>query len=661
MRSTVPMAVAIALIAGTPRARAEDSAPIARDVVIRGDKTRSRLPPRDRGVAGSMIQGESLRAPGKQAAEVLRAEPGVGIVETGGQGSVATASIRGATSAQTPVYLAGVRLNDDIAGTADLSLAPLWLMQRVEIYRGNAPLEADQLGIGGALFFEPLRPTKSAVAAGALAGSYGTRGAWAYGSAVSSGTATLAGVRIDHARNDFPYVDDRGTRFDSSDDITRRRANADVSTLDAWVIASADMGRGARVDTVFNGVQREQGIPGLSLIPSRSARGTLRRGLAAISASIPCDSEGRCVAAASTSGTVAVSDFDDPLGEIALGAPHVQVSGQRVEQAGSARVDVTDRVTIVPSIRGAMERLHVDPDGADGLRASRVSSRSALGAEWRASSHATLRALASGECHGTSRTGTLFCSSVIPAGRLGGQLTFGSVSFLANAGRYVRVPTLGELYGLAGAVRGNPGLTEEKGVTLDLGMRAAVRPAGAFSGAWLDIFAFSRTASDLIAWRRSSLGYVRPYNVGDARIRGLELLTGAGLGSFLDAEVSATLLDPKDISEHRVLRNDILPLRSRLVLAPSVRLHTEAARTSGIDLLSLEARCIHQASRYADDAGLVVIPAQTTLDFEASSIFLHEHLALRVRVSDALDAARYDVIGYPLPGRAWYGATELRW
>ena len=62
------------------------------------------------------------------------------------------------TAAETPVYLAGVRINDDVAGAADLSTLPLWLIDRVEIYRGNAPLEADRFGIGGAIFFEPLRP-----------------------------------------------------------------------------------------------------------------------------------------------------------------------------------------------------------------------------------------------------------------------------------------------------------------------------------------------------------------------------------------------------------------------------------------------------------------------------------------------------------------------
>ena len=70
----------------------------------------------------------------------------------------ATAAVRGATALDTPVYLAGVRLNDDVGGTADLSLVPLWLIHHVEIYRGHAPLHADRLAPGGAICFSASAP-----------------------------------------------------------------------------------------------------------------------------------------------------------------------------------------------------------------------------------------------------------------------------------------------------------------------------------------------------------------------------------------------------------------------------------------------------------------------------------------------------------------------
>jgi iron complex outermembrane receptor protein len=612
-------------------------------------------------VAGSVIRAERLRAPGAKAAEVLRAEPGVAVNETGGAGALATASVRGATSAQTPVYLAGVRLNDDVAGTADLSLVPLWLVERVEIYRGNAPVEADQLGIGGAIFFEPRRPKRPEGAAGLEAGSFASRSLWAHASHGDERAAALVGVRVDAARNDYPYVDDRGTRFDPGDDVVRPRANADVATYDVWALGSSRAGRAGRVDVVANATRRDQGVPGLSLLPTRSARASLARSMFALTGRAECAAEGRCTLELSTAALVAHAGFDDPEREIALGATRVDVRGERVEQSALARVDVTDRVTITPAARAAVERLGIDPAGQAGMRATRMFSRGALGAEWRVARLVALRGLASGECHGTSRDDPRVCNLAEPAGRAGISIGDARLALHANLGRYARVPTLGELYGASAVVRGNESLVAEHGVTGDAGVRASSARSGSLDGAWLDAFAFVRSAGDLVAFRRSSLGYVRPYNVGSARLAGLELLAGAGFADFARLEVTATLLDARDTTEGRAAANDILPLRSRLVLVPRLELRTRALRGAGIDLVRLDTRYVHQASRYADEAGLVVIPAQGSLDVAMEVRLAREHVSVMARLADALDQARFDVIGYPLPGRAAFGAMELRW
>src|SRR5260221_299547 len=67
---------------------------------------------RDRAAASMELPRERLEAPGASAADVLADVPGVQVARTGSAGDLATASIRGATSAETPVYLAGIRLND---------------------------------------------------------------------------------------------------------------------------------------------------------------------------------------------------------------------------------------------------------------------------------------------------------------------------------------------------------------------------------------------------------------------------------------------------------------------------------------------------------------------------------------------------------------------
>jgi iron complex outermembrane receptor protein len=227
-------------------------------------------------------------------------------------------------------------------------------------------------------------------------------------------------------------------------------------------------------------------------------------------------------------------------------------------------------------------------------------------------------------------------------------------------GRYVRVPTLAETYGISGAVRGNSTLLPERGVTADLGVRARRAPDGTvLSRAYLDLFGFVRTADDLVAYQRSSLGYVRPFNLGSARILGAELLAGMRPLPFVLFEVAATALDPRDTSDDR-LPNDVLPYHSKLTLVP--RLELEASpRGAVVDRVKTSASYFYQSNRAADRAGLVIIPAQSALDLDLEVAMFDEHLTARLRVANVLDQLRTDLIGYPLPGRAAYAALEARW
>ncbi|HEU4409082.1 MAG TPA: TonB-dependent receptor [Polyangiaceae bacterium] len=643
-------------------ARAEEAT-----VVVRGASAPS-PPPKDPSLAGSVIRGERLRAPGLRVAELLRTQPGVGVAESGGYGALSTATVRGATAAQTPVYLGGVRLNDDVAGTADLSLVPLWLTRQVEIYRGHAPLQADRLGIGGAIFFEPRRPRGPEAGAGLMAGSFGARAGWGYVGLGGERAAALAGARFERADNDYAYRNDLGTRFDPSDERVVRRRNADASTWDIWSLGTTALGGGARADLLVNATAREQGLPGLSLFATERARASLRRTLAALRAEAPCGPEGRCALVATTSVLFARAAYDDPLGEAGLGAARSDVGAERVEQALLWRQDVGQRVSVSAAARASVEALAVD-GGGRALDARRATGQASISGEWLALRHLTLRALGGLACNGTGaavagaagpsrRLGP--CDERVPSARLGAQVGEGSLVALANAGRYARLPTLGELYGVSGVVRGNEGLVEEVGLTADVGARASGR-AGPLGEAYLDAFAFVRSVRDLVGYRRSSLGYVVPYNVGRARVAGLEAALGATPLPFLQAELSLTLLDPRDTTPGRDVTNDVLPFQSRLTLAPRVRAFRGPLPRLGLSSASLSASYLHQASRYADPAGLVVLPAQGSFDLEAEVELLGRHIAVRARAANLFDQARFDLVGYPLPGRAAYLALEARW
>ncbi|HVY46531.1 MAG TPA: TonB-dependent receptor, partial [Minicystis sp.] len=582
---------------------------------------------------------------------------------------LATASIRGATSAETPVYLAGVRINDDVTGTADLSRVPLWMIEKVEIYRGTPPLDADRLGIGGAVFFDPSWPKGPRAGGGALAGSFGERAGWVGAASGDAQASALVAVRVATAENDYLYLDDNGTRFDPSDDVLRRRRNADATDVDAWSLARARLGR-AEVTSVVNAFHRDQGVTGLGLVPARAARAAVERLLAGVTARAPCSAEGgeRCRGELTTTALLGGQTIDDPLRELGLLTPRLHEGGARVGEAARGFYRVSDALALSAAGGEEIEELAIDAAGTPlPLRARRVTSRLAAEATWDAAPWLELVGLGGFACEATEASaaeGTPpesdgACGTAEPTARVGARVRLGVVAtLLANVGRYVRAPTLGELYGTSAAVRGNPSLSPETGYLVDAGARATASSGRA--AASVELVGFARAASDLIAYQRSELGVVRPYNVGAARVLGAEVAFAVRAFDCVRADLALTALDPRDTTPGRTLANDLLPFQARLVAVPSIELYRDHV-ASIVDRASVLARYAYRASRVADPAGLVVLPAENELDVEVAVFELGRRLAERLSITDVTDARNYDVLGLPLPGRAVHASVEAWW
>ncbi|MGK4000144.1 TonB-dependent receptor [Sorangium sp. So ce1024] len=689
MRRAGALACAALVAVGlAPRARAEEAgrgaraepaapeeAPGARgpaiDVLVEGQRA-STAAARDPTAASYVIRGDDLRAPGATASSVLRRVPGLQVVRTGAGADLATASIRGASSAETPVYLAGVRLNDDVTGTADLSLVPLWMLHRVEVYRGNAPADADRLGIGGAIFFEPALPRGTRVGAGLGAGSFGELSASASASLGDERASVLLALGRRSADNDYPYLDDGDTALTTADDRTRIRQNADFVAHDVWSVGRYRLPRGGGVTAVFNGFAREQGLSDLTArtappaSPADAARSRVQRWLGAVAAVVPCaGARGggveRCRLELKSSAILTRQSVRDPLQRHGFPSPFVASAGERAAQQGALRLRVGDALTASASAAVEVERLGIDQAGVPPLRALRAASRASVSASFTPAPWIEAYALGAVEHHATRVDGADAGGLVAPSGRLGARLRLGDgAALFANVGRYVRVPALGELHGVSPIVRGNPELEPERGVTAELGARVAAALPRARAEASLELLGFSRLASALVAYRRASLFAVRPYNVRGARVLGLELTAAASALDHLRAALTLTALDPRDASPDRGIVSDLLPFQSRLTAAPSLEAYAEPAWLRG-GRASLGARLLYRSSRVADRAGLLVLPEQAALDVELAVLALDGRLSARLAVENATGARMLDAVGFPLPGRSVHAAMEVWW
>lgn len=638
---------------------------------MRGDATPLGHVRRAPSVAATSLSGESLSGAGLSAADVLSRVPGVQVTRTGAQSDVATASIRGADADQVPVYLAGVRLNDEVSGTADLASVPLWLIERVEVFRGNAPEAADRLGIGGAIFFWPRVPRATRLGGGVGLGSFGERQGWVFAELGSPRAASLVAVRRSAANNDYSYTDDRGQRFDL-DERRAVRQNADFAQTDAWAIGRWQLGRGARASSVLSLVEREQGVTSLALAPVRRARSTTRRLLFGGSVLVPCAANERCRLELETSAISAGSRIADPALELqALGARWLDDRGERASQRARLVYQLSPELSLSAGVTAALENLRVRRDGALPRGGNRRTLLPSLAAEWRPLPALAVFALAALECHFTRGQSVRFgfgieqgsdgCP-VQPALRLGLAYTLAPrLELLSNVARYVRAPTLGELYGTSALVDGNPNLRAETGVSLDVGLRHTLRFAEGRDALSVDAFAFARDADELVRYRRSSLEALSPFNVARARLLGVELAAAADLFQHVRLEASGTLLDARETTRDPTLDptpNDVLPNSARLTLSTLAELYT-TLDGSLLGRASLGLRYFHKSSRYADPAGQNVLPEQHFVDVEAGAHFFGERLALRVALDNLFDTQTSDLIGLPVPGRSYHATLSL--
>ena len=82
----------------------------------------------------------------KSLADLLSENSSI-FIKSYGQGSLATASIRGAGASHTKVLWNGISLNNPMLGQTDFSLIPVFFIDRAEILKGGSSL----ISVGGAL------------------------------------------------------------------------------------------------------------------------------------------------------------------------------------------------------------------------------------------------------------------------------------------------------------------------------------------------------------------------------------------------------------------------------------------------------------------------------------------------------------------------------
>ncbi len=640
-------------------------------------------------------------APGQDVATVLDRAAGASARYMGGMGGFSAISVRGSPFRQVELFLDDVPLNPDGAQAVDLSEFPPSAFDRVELWRGNAPLETGSAAMGGVVVLRtpPESPTHLAM----TGGSWGT---WRMsGLAAPSVMAGPVPVEVFlsadqlHTDGDWPWYDDQGTEFNHTDDRTEIRSH---NALDRQSLIG-------RVQIRFPGLS-------LSLLDSFSS---LRQDLSG-----PTQSEAEAANFSGTRNLLALQArksvgfgelrpllwwvgrrqvLDDRAGEVGVGAEwredRLWTGGGQVFWQGMPDPALTIRALLRGRAEGFVptDLLGVQTESASEQLRRRQGAALGASVGWTPVDRLSVEPQALLEYLDNRLIGTVPFEHmpVAPEGedqqliflpRLGARLGLLSpargpgLALKGTAGRSWRPPDMTELFGGQGTLVGNTDLLPERawywdaGVLLGSDQRRTGGPAVEAEFAWAE-----RWSRDMIVYVQNSQYTRRAENVGMAWIRSVEGGLRLALpcrALLLESGTSGSLLLSRNLVPAPGYADNALPglapweVSEQLDLSLQTRAGWSALRLGwGIDgagPIWYDSRNLQQgAPRWTQGARLALAPSPRlpALSMEIRNLLDARGMAVPL---DPLHPAlgevvepRTDFAGYPLPGRTFF--VSLRW
>jgi iron complex outermembrane receptor protein len=609
----------------------------------------------------SEVDAEEAARRGLDVRDLLPRVPSARVSSYGGVGQFASVSLRGSSADQVTVRVDGVPQNRALGGAVDLSTLPASQIETITVFRGFPPAAAGLSGLGGLVEIRTKRPREGQSGqVDVLAGSLGTRrlaASWSGGR--SDGAGLRLGVEALETDGDFRFVSDNGTPENPEDDHWAERINNDVRAVDLVASASGLRSWGGELSVSARLRDADRGIPGVDALQSPDARLDGQR--ATVHAAWDWEASRGGGARLLIDGFSQEDHLRDD-GLLGVGAGF-QDQTTRITGGGAAltvrRAYGGHRLLGRFELRGERARVRdevldpVDRGGARRWLGALVVEDVFSVAGW------TLAPSVRWELQDDSFV-PAGSGAVAPvqdgvreahwSGKLGiARPIGGGWSLRGSVGRYVKVPSLEELFGDRGLVRGNPELVPESGEKLEIGVESGPRTGtGSGSGSarrrWqLSVVAFASRTDDLIWFVPLGIGTVKAQNIAAAEAVGVEATASVRLSPRLWVDASGTWQRVRDVSEGYTHERQLVGRPERLGYL-GVRWRPGRWRVD-YDLAYVGE---NYTDRLNTEEGR--LPARAMHDVSIGRE-LGGGITVGVEVRNLLDQQARDVWRYPLPGR----------
>ena len=478
--------------------------------------------------AVTVVRPEEMQGEQKNLPDLLKRVPGLHVVEARGRGAYTVASVRGSTSAQVAVYIDGTLANLGSEAAVDLSAIPVDDVERIEVYRGYIPSRFNRAAMGGVINIVTRKPKGSEASLTLGVSSYGGARSGLFWSRPLGGGAFSLGVAHERSDGDFAYWNDNDTPYTPEDDYEAKRRNNSFSRTNL-LMKWEDESWHARFSWREDDRALPLPAPGFDRPGAQEPRG----------AELDTRQWSLAVGRRRNSGDVEwgwraewldqKKTYDDPDDVIGgWGERHNEYRAQRAGFAVDASLPIGESHFAELLIDYSRETLDVRGDIVQGLGGLDSFAQESLNIHLQ-------------DTIALDGTGNFLLTPVLRwnVNDGEGKLSWGAGvirelengwSWRASFGSYNRAPNLYERYGDGASIRPAPDLSWEEGTQADVGVqwRGEVGDLLLAAGATF----FARRSNDLIEFVMTSPRYGVYQNVGEARVRGVELESSVERGAW---------------------------------------------------------------------------------------------------------------------------------
>jgi len=552
-----------------------------------------------------VIEKDQLQQAGSSLAEVVAAESGVQFRQSGGQGTFSSVSLRGSSAEQVNVYLDGILLNEASGGGVNFSDIELLQAEKVEVYKGTVPVQLGNSAIGGAVNITTKRAGGAPVAS-ALAG-FGSFGSSRFSAAfrapvnLLSDQTVVGSLTFRSSANDFSFLNDNGTNFNSNRPADAR-LDSDNVQLRSTLRSTADTGGWSSLWELTGSLKSEV--------------------------------------------------FDDSNGSIGTIGQLIE-SDTSVLGARGYWEKVNDRTSLSVSLRTrgesfeSINRLNqINATIADRLRADLSVQHN----RYYNDGYTLLSGSVTGfvvsddyEIENFEQARDDFSlSTLLPQAGFSHRLSDRWL-VLGNASLQKRAPSFFELFGAQGLFVGNASLNAETSENFDIGVKWNSDPSNRMDSTVTATY-FHSNRDDLIVRTFNAQGVGRSQNLSRATARGVELGATAAWQSGFAVDVSMTLQDTVN--------------RSQISGQTGKQLPGEAAfdgaftTTWANDKWKLGYEFRINTDRFYDAGNFLVAPDQRLHGVSVSRSWSDWRIDLEL--NNLTDQNFEDFNGFPRPGRAGF-------